>query len=83
MGLFISLEEPTGPMLKEAVAGGFFHSDLREKEYPKIQVRTVSQMLEGKGFELPLQQVPSYQTAQRERRSQGKQAPMAGMDNAG
>ena len=83
MGLFISLDEPTGPMLTEAAGSGLYHSDLWQREFPKIQVRTVSEMLEGKGFELPLQQVPSYQSAQRVRRSQGKQAPMAGMDNAG
>ena len=83
MGLFISLDEPTGPMLTEAAGSGLYHSDLWQREFPKIQVRTVSEMLEGKGFELPLQQVPSYQSAQRVRRSQGKQAPMAGMNNSG
>ena len=74
MGLFISLEEPTGPMRQEAVAGGFFHSDLWQKDFPRIQLRTVSEMLEGKGFDLPPQPVASYQPAQRVRRSQGRQA---------
>ena len=83
MGLFISLDEPTGPMLTEAAGSGLYHSDLWQREFPRIQVRTVSEMLEGKGFKLPLQQVPSYQSAQRVRHSQGKQAPMKGMDNAG
>ena len=83
MGLFISLESPTGPMITEAASGGFYYSDLRERAFPKIQVRTVSQILEGKGFELPLQQAASYQPAQRVRRSQGKQAPMQGMETPG
>ena len=83
MGLFISLDGPTGPMRTEAVAGGFYHSDLWQKDFPKIQVRTVSEMLEGKGFDLPPQPVASYQAAQRVRRSPGKQAPMAGMDKSG
>ena len=74
MGLFISLDEPTGPMRNEAVAGGFFHSDLWQKDFPRIQLRTVSEMLEGKGFDLPPQPVASYQPAQRVRRSQGRQA---------
>ncbi len=76
MGLFISLDEPTGPMHREAVAGGFFHSDLWQKDFPRIQLRTVSEMLAGKGFDLPPQPVASYQPAQRVRRSQGRQASL-------
>ena len=83
IGLFISLDEPTGPMRNEAIAGGFFHSDLWQKDYPKIQLRTVSEMLAGKGFDLPPQPVASYQPAQRVRRPQGRQAPMQGVDNPG
>ena len=83
MGLFISLEEPTGPMQNEAVAGGFYRSDLWQKDFPKIQLRTVAEMLAGKGFDLPPQPVASYQPAQRVRRSQGKQAPMRGVDTSG
>ena len=80
MGLFISLEHPTAPMRTEAAGGGLYHSDLWNREFPKIQLRTVSEMLSGKGFDLPPQPVASYQPAQRVRRSQGKQAPMAGIE---
>ena len=80
MGLFITLQPPTGPMNSEAASGGFYHSDLWQQDFPKIQLRTVSEMLEGRGFELP-NRPASYQPAQRVRRPQGQQAPMEGLKN--
>ena len=72
MGLFITLEEPTKAMLTEAASGGLFHSHIWNRDYPKIQIRTISQMLKGPGFDLP--PVPSaYQSAQRIRPSMGEQ----------
>ena len=53
MGLFITLEEPTRAMLTEAASGGLFHSQIWDKDYPKIQIRTIEQMLQGDGFDLP------------------------------
>ena len=64
MGLFITLEEPTGPMRTEAVSAGFYHSDIWQRDYPKIQLRTVEELLAGQGFELP-SRLPSYEAAQR------------------
>jgi SAM-dependent methyltransferase len=45
LGLFITLEEPTRDMRTEAASGGFFHSDLWDRDFPKIQVRTVGELL--------------------------------------
>ena len=71
-GLFITLEEPTRAMLTEAASGGLFHSHIWNRDYAKIQIRTIAQMLEGRGFDLP--PVPSaYQSAQRIRRQTGEQ----------
>ena len=64
MGLFITLEEPTGPMRTEAVSAGFYHSDIWQRDYPKIQLRTVEELLSGNDFELPAR-LPSYEAAQR------------------
>ena len=66
MGLFITLEEPTGPMRTEAVSAGFYHSDIWQRDYPKIQLRTVEELLAGQDFELP-SRLPSYEAAQRHR----------------
>ena len=81
LGLFISLEEPTRDMRTEVASGGLFHSDLWDRDYPKIQIRTVAEMLEGNDFELPPRPA-AYQPAQRVRRSQGRQPPMEGLETA-
>ena len=46
MGVFITLEEPTGPMQKEAVSAGSYHSDGWNRDYPRIQILTIRQLLE-------------------------------------
>ena len=75
LGLFITLEEPTSAMRTEAVSAGFYHSDVWQKDYPKIQLRTIAELLDGNEFELPPH--PSvYQAAERVRRPQGRQARM-------
>jgi len=51
LGLFISLEPPTRDMRQEAASAGFFHSDLWAREFPKVQLRTVGEMMSGNGFE--------------------------------
>ena len=78
LGLFISLDPPTRDMRAEAASGGLFHSDLWQREYPKIQLRTVEEILTGPGFDLPPRQ-GSYQAAQRVRRPQGRQSEMEGL----
>ncbi len=72
LGLFITLDEPTRDMRAEAVSAGFHHSDLWQRDYPKVQIRTIGQLLEGNQFELPMH--PSmYQAAQRVRPAEGHQ----------
>ena len=73
MGLFITLEDPTRDMQTEAASGGFYRSDLWHRDYPRIQIRTVGEMLSGQSFELPPRQ-PMYQPAERVRRAEGRQA---------
>ena len=81
LGLFITLEEPTREMRTEAASGWFFHSDLWDRDFPRIQIRTVAEMLAGQGFELP-PRPSAYQPAQRVRRSQGQQVEMEGLETA-
>jgi SAM-dependent methyltransferase len=75
LGLFITLDNPTPPMVTEAVSAGFYHSEVWQKDYPKIQIRTVAELLDGTGFDLPPH--PSmYQAAQRVQRSEGRQTSL-------
>ena len=72
LGLFITLEDPTRAMTTEAVNAGFYFSSVWQKNYPKIQIRTVGEMLEDVEFDLPPH--PSmYQAAERVKRSEGQQ----------
>ena len=72
MGLFITLEEPTRDMRTEAVSAGYYHSDLWQTDFPKIQIRTVGELLEGRAFEIP-RHPQTYQPAQRIARPAGEQ----------
>ena len=76
MGLFITLEPPTHPMTTEANSTGLYHSDLWQRDYPKIQIRTVEELLDGTLFEMPAHQ-PMYQPSRRIARSEGEQGRLA------
>ncbi|MBC8205276.1 restriction endonuclease [bacterium] len=60
-GVFISLEKPTKPMFEEAVEAGHFTTPLTgKKEFPKIQLLTVDELLEGKPPVLPAGLIKNY-----------------------
>ncbi len=58
IGLFLPLEPPTKPMIEEAVGKGFYQSEGWNKDYPRLQILTVEEILAGKRPELP----PNLQT---------------------
>ena len=75
LGLFITLEEPTRDMRAEAANAGFYHSEIWQRDYPRTQIHTIGELLEGHGFDVPPH--PSmYQPAQRVRRPEGRQGTM-------
>jgi len=54
IGLLITLEEPTEPMRKEALAGGFYEPEhFPGQQYPRIQILTIRELLEGKEAQYP------------------------------
>ena len=53
MGLFITLEEPSRPMVKEAASAGVFHSEVWQQNYPRIQILTIEELLDGKSIQMP------------------------------
>lgn len=75
IGLFITLEQPTGPMRTEAVRAGHYRSHIWQRDYPKVQIRTVAELLAGTGFDLPAR--PSmYPSSERQRPSEGRQGTL-------
>lgn len=53
IGVLISMQAPTKDMKIEATTAGFFESKLWGKKYPKIQLLTVDELLNGKKIEMP------------------------------
>jgi DNA modification methylase len=53
MGVLISLQPPTAPMEAEAASAGFYTHKMNEQQYPRLQLRTVKELMEGKGIERP------------------------------
>jgi DNA modification methylase len=53
MGVFITLESPTPQMRLEAIAGKAYHSVLYNRDYPRIQILTTDELLQGKRPRLP------------------------------
>ncbi|MEP7227252.1 MAG: DNA methyltransferase, partial [Gemmatimonadales bacterium] len=66
IGLFITLEEPSKPMLLEASTAGVYTSPISGKDYPRIQILSIRQLLEEHAKPmLPLLLMPTYQQADR------------------
>lgn len=47
-GVFITLEDPTEPMKKEAVGEGFIKDPITETQIPKLEIITIKELLDGK-----------------------------------
>ena len=52
IGVFITLLEPTGPMIKEAAEAGFYEAP-DGSHFPKLQIFTISELLFGKELLYP------------------------------
>ena len=52
IGVFVSIDEPTRPMVEEAAMMGFYHSPLGT-DYPRIQILTIAQIMAGKKPDIP------------------------------
>ena len=53
MGIFITLDPPTRDMLTAAVSAGFYHSPGWGRDFPRIQILTIADLLAGKTVEMP------------------------------
>jgi DNA modification methylase len=53
IGIFLCFEEPTKPMLREATDAGFYRAP-DGTDYPRIQILTVQQILDGRQPQYPL-----------------------------
>jgi site-specific DNA-methyltransferase (adenine-specific) len=75
IGVYITLEEPTKPMKDEAVAAGFYEPEFFPGHYyPKIQILTIQELLDGKQIEHP-RHAPeaTFKRAQRRKKDTGEE----------
>ena len=78
IGVLITMQEPTQPMRTEAAGAGFYHSPGWGKNYPRLQVLTVADLLAGKGIDMPpIGQVSAtFKRAPKARGEGGQTVPM-------
>jgi site-specific DNA-methyltransferase (adenine-specific) len=53
IGVLVTLEEPTKPMKTEAVSAGFYDSEHFKGEYPRVQILTIRELLDGAKVRFP------------------------------
>ena len=80
MGLLVTLEPPTGPMVQEAAGAGFYVPEhFPDRQFPRVQIATIEELLSGQGPDVPrlgLADAPTFRRAARHRRSEGRSQRM-------
>ena len=75
-GVFLCFENPTKPMLKEAVEAGWYKSS-DGSSYPRLQILTIEQLLDGKQPQYPLhRRDATFKRAPRSRPEAAKTLPL-------
>jgi hypothetical protein len=72
IGILISLQEATGPMETEAASVGFYEHKMNQQKFPRLQLRTVKELMEGKGIERPTRAAASDETFKKAPKSKKK-----------
>jgi len=73
IGILLTLAPPTREMRREADAAGFYDSAFWQRKFPRLQILTVEEMLQGKGPDVPWGKAPFAKApTERERAEQGR-----------
>ena len=75
IGVFITLEPPSKDMITEAISAGFYHSPGWNKDYPRIQILTIDELLHNTEVKMP-PQFGTFKQAQRVQQSDAQQAEL-------
>jgi len=73
IGVFITLEEPTHPMITEAASAGYYHSPGWGKDYPKLQILSIAELFAGKDIQMPPTEHGTFKQAARIIQADGEQ----------
>lgn len=72
IGVLISLDPPSSAMTREAVSAGFYTSELWQRDFPRLQILSIEDLLQDKQILMP----PAYgvfKKAQRIKKNEGTQ----------
>lgn len=53
IGVLLSMNKPTKPMRTEAASAGFYKSPWQKDPYPRLQILTIEELLDGKKIDCP------------------------------
>ena len=53
IGVLLTLQEPSRPMRTEASSAGFYKSPTWNRNYPRLQILTVAELLDGREVQMP------------------------------
>jgi site-specific DNA-methyltransferase (adenine-specific) len=70
MGVFVTLAPPTKPMIARAAAAGRYKTEWRD--YPRVQILTVEELLGGKKPDMPWLDASVFKKAKRETAASGQ-----------
>ena len=77
LGLLVTLEPPTGPMEQEAMSAGVYVPErFPDRQFPRVQIATIEDLLNGHGPDLPrlgLADAPTFRRAARRRAASSSQ----------
>jgi len=81
IGVLISMEPPTKPMQKEAAEAGFYKPPGLAERYPRIQILSIAELLEGKKIDYPRYAADAtFKRAPKSRKAAEEQIPLNGED---
>ena len=76
IGALITLREPTKPMLTEAASAGFYKSEHFPEPYPRLQILTIKELLDGKQLLFPRHRVETFKKAERQSKNAASQSDL-------
>jgi hypothetical protein len=79
IGVLISLQPPTKEMVAEAVSTGFYVHKTNAQQYPKLQLRTVKELMDGKGVERPSNVAATDETFKKAPKAKAKGGEQGGL----
>ncbi len=83
IGVFITLAFPTAGMKKEAIATGFYKLPGWGKDYPKLQILTIKELLEGKGIDYPPKTSVTFKKAKKHEADESEQLVIEDANKSG